>query len=94
MYRWILIKYSFKIATSDVVKRKLHTHRRHINEETYTSVFCFVEYYILNHFCVCKTHTQFDNISDFSGNFFFHNVSRDFLLYVFRILFKNDPQQI
>ena len=25
---------------------KLHTHRRHINEETYRSVFTFVEYYI------------------------------------------------
>ena len=33
---------------------KLHTHRIHINEETYRSVFSFVEYYIFNNFLFKK----------------------------------------
>ena len=41
-----------------------------------------------------KTSKKFDNISDFLGWTNIHNVLRNFLLYVFRILFNNDPQQI
>ena len=35
-----------------------------------------------------------NDISDFLGWKNIHNVLRNFLLYVFRILFNNDPQQI
>ena len=44
---------------------KLHTHRRHINKETYRSVFSFVEYYIFNHFLFEKEKKC--DISDFLG---------------------------
>ena len=48
--------YNFKTAS-----KMLHTHRRHINEETYWSVFSFVEYFIFNHF-VCEKHKNFPKI--------------------------------
>ena len=36
----------------------LHTHRRHMSEETYTTVFSSVEYHIFNHFLCEKHHTN------------------------------------
>ena len=45
--------YNFRTAISNVVKGC--THRRHVNEEMYTTVFCLVEYYILNIFFFLNT---------------------------------------
>ena len=41
------------------IQLKLHTHRRHMNEEMYTSVFSFIEYYLFNHF-LCEKQKIFD----------------------------------
>ena len=69
---------------------KLHTHRRHINEECTRVFLVLLNITFLIIFCV--KNKKYD-ISDFGeGNI--HNVLRNFLLCVFRILFNNDPQQI
>ena len=50
---------------------KLHTHRRHIYEETYyTSVFSFVEYYIFNQFLCKKTSKKLTTFQIFLGKIF------------------------
>ena len=47
---------------------KLHTHKRHINEEQYTSVFSFFVTTFLFIVCVKNTNKKVDNISDLRGD--------------------------
>ena len=52
------VRINLKTAKYFKCSEKLNTHRRHINEETYTNVFSVVEYYISNNF-VCEKHKKF-----------------------------------
>ena len=74
---------------------KLRTHRRHTDEETYSSsLFTFVAQYIFNH-CLREKHNK--NAKKFQillNKKKSECLNRNFLMYVFRILFNNDPQQI
>ena len=60
----------------------VHTHRRHINEETYRSVFTFVEYYIFNLFFWKNTHKKL-TFQICLGENIMNNVLRNFLQYFF-----------
>ena len=59
------VYYNFKTGTSNAVKSC--THIEDINEETYRSVFSFVEYYIFNHF-LCEKHTNLTTFQIFWGH--------------------------
>ena len=69
----------------------MHTHRRHIDEEKYTGVFSFVEWHIFNHFCVKNT-SKMCTFQIFWGKKI--HVLKNILVYVSKILFNNDAQQI
>ena len=56
-------------------------------------VFSFVDYSIFNH-VLFEKHTKNLTFQIFLGENIFIMFLRIFLLYVFRILFNNDPQQI